>query len=101
MAEVRLSRAARADLVDIRLYSLDQFDAETADAYFLGFDAAFDLLAAHPLASPTVPELGAGLRCLTHRRHRIFYRAEDGAVLIVRILHHAREARLALRKAAK
>lgn len=30
---------------------------------------------------------------LAHRKHRIFYRVEGENVLIVRILHHARDAK--------
>jgi toxin ParE1/3/4 len=101
VTEVWLSPAARADLVAIREYSIDQFDADTADAYFLGFEAAFDLLREHPLAGPAKPELGKGIRCMVHRRHRIFYHVKSDLVLIVRIVHHAQDNRLAFRKAAK
>lgn len=59
------------------------------------------MLREHPLAGAATPEYGRGYRCLVYRRHRIFYRVEGDAVLIVRVLHHAMDARLALRKAAK
>jgi toxin ParE1/3/4 len=91
--DVVVSPAARADLQEIRDYSLGQFSTEIADAYFLGFDDAFDLLARHPQAGPEKSDLGRGIRCLVHRRHRIFYRCEPNRVIIVRIIHHARNAR--------
>lgn len=100
MAELDLSPAARADLVDIRVYSVDQFGGEIADSYFLGFEAAFALLRQHPLAGASRPELGNTIRCLVHRRHRIFYTFEGELVLIVRIVHHAMNARTALRGSA-
>jgi toxin ParE1/3/4 len=96
MAELDLSPAARADLVEIRRYSIEQFGAAIADAYFLGFDQAFDVLRRHPLSGSQQLELGKGLRCYTHRKHRIFYIVEAELVLIVRIIHHARNARRAL-----
>ena len=93
MIEVQLSPSARADLVDIRHYSMAQFDADTADAYFLGFEAAFDRLSEHPHAGAATPQYGKPYRCLVHRKHRIFYTVEGERVLIVRILHHARNAK--------
>lgn len=99
MIEVRLSPAARIDLEGIRQYSLDTFDPAVADSYFLGFDAAFDLLSNHPRVGATAPELGKDIRCLVHRSHRLFYRIDKKMVLIVRIVHHAQDARSALGKA--
>ena len=93
VAEVELSPAARADLAEIDDFSADQFGQDVADAYLRGFNDAFALLRRHPLAGPAKPELGIGIRCLVHRRHRIFYRCETERVLIVRIIHHARDVR--------
>lgn len=101
MIKVQLSPAARADLVEIRHYSIDQFDAATADAYFLGFDAAFDLLSEHPQEGAATPHYGKAYRCLVHQRHRIFYTVEAGSVLIVRVLHHARDVGTGLGRVAK
>lgn len=97
VARIFPTSAARADLVAIREYSIDQFGWEVADEYFLGFDAAFDLLVTHPFAGPARPELGEGIRCLIHQRHRIFYQVDGDLVVIVRIVHHAMNARRALK----
>lgn len=78
-----------------------EFDADTADAYFLGFDAAFDLLSQHPHAGAATSQYGRSYRCLVHRKHRIFYTVAAELILIVRILHHARDARGTLGEAAK
>lgn len=100
MTKVFPSLAARTDLLEIREYSIEQFGGDVADTYFLGFDEAFDLLASHPLIGPARPELGKGIRCLVHRRHRIFYSFDGETVLIVRIVHHAMDVRVALKRAA-
>ena len=100
-AEVQLSPAARADLVEIREYSIAQFDPDTADAYFLGFEEAFALMSAHPHIGMAQPELGEGIRCLKHRQHRLYYRVEKHVVIIVRVIHHARDAKGMLGEAAK
>jgi toxin ParE1/3/4 len=96
VARVVPSRAAIADLDEIREYSIEQFDADVADTYFLGFEEAFALLANHPKAGQAYPELGKGVRCLVHRRHRIFYYVTADIVRIIRIIHHARDAKSAL-----
>lgn len=93
MAKLRLSGAARNDLSDIRRYSLMEFDADIANAYFRGFSHAFALLRERPFAGSAQEALGDAIRCLIHKRHRIFYRVEGEFVLIVRIIHHARSAR--------
>ena len=92
MAEIRLSAEAQADLVDIDEYGADQFSPDIADIYSRGFNEMFALLRRHPLAGAAKPELGQNLRCLTHRKHRIFYTVNGDVVLIIRIIHHARDA---------
>jgi toxin ParE1/3/4 len=101
VARVILSRAARDDLVAIRLYSIEQFGPEVADKYFLGFDFAFDLLASFPAAGSATSQYGKVYRCLVHRSHRIFYRVDKDVVRIVRILHHAMDAKRALKGAVR
>lgn len=83
------------------MYSVEQFGVEVADGYFLGFDAAFALLRGHPKAGAARSDLGPGIRCLIHRRHRIFYHIDGEIVLIVRIVHHAMNAKRALKLAAR
>jgi toxin ParE1/3/4 len=100
MAEVVVTAAARADLVEIRLHSIREFDAQVADDYFLGFDQAFDRLADFPMSGRPEPGLGKDLRCLVHRKHRIFYRVSGARVLIVRVVHSAMDARRAMRERA-
>jgi toxin ParE1/3/4 len=101
VARVIPTHAARNDLVAIRLYSIEQFGPTMADEYFLGFDSAFDLLANYPLAGTSTPEYGKVYRCLMHRRHRIFYSVNEDVVRVIRILHHAMDAKLALKRASR
>lgn len=98
MARVFPTKAARNDLLAIREYSVEQFGGDAADRYFLGFEEAFDLLGDHPMAGAVQPDLGKDIRCLVHRQHRIFYRCEVDLVLIIRIVHHAMDARHALKR---
>lgn len=93
VAEIELSPLARADLAEIDECSADQYGQDVADAYLRGFNEAFALLARHPFSGPPRTDLGDGIRCLVHRKHRIFYRLEQNGITIVRIIHHARNAR--------
>jgi toxin ParE1/3/4 len=97
VADVEFSNAAVADLNEIDEFSLAQFGEEIGEAYMRSFDAAFALLTDHPHAGAATPQCGKAYRCLVHRQHRIFYVVEDDTVLIVRILHNARNAKRILR----
>lgn len=96
-AKLRLSSAAEADLEGIDAYSFEQFGEDIADAYMRGFDELFDLLRHHPKAGVAAPDLGKGIRKLTHRQHRIFYTADGDMVFIARIVHYAMDAKRALK----
>ncbi|MET0179836.1 MAG: type II toxin-antitoxin system RelE/ParE family toxin [Novosphingobium sp.] len=93
MAEIEFSKAAEADLDDIDDYSVTRFGAGIADRYMRGFDEAFARLGDFPKVGRPMPALGAGVRCLIHRRHRVFYRLSEERVLILRIVHHAQNVR--------
>lgn len=92
VVEVKLSVAARRDLARIDEFSADQFGEEVASQYTRGLNAAFDLLRQYPKSGQAHPEYGKTVRCMVHRRHRIFYRIEGSTVLIQRILHHSQDA---------
>jgi toxin ParE1/3/4 len=91
MSRLKLGATARADLANIRRYSIREFGPDVADAYFRGFGKAFDMLRSHPFAGQARPAIASDARSLTHRQHRILYRIEDDQVVVVRVLHHAQQ----------
>lgn len=93
MVEVRLSAAARDDLIDIRDQGVRDFGATAAAKHLAGFASLFALLRDRPMAGAERPELERAIRSLSHRPHRILYRVDDGGVLVVRIIHQARDVR--------
>jgi toxin ParE1/3/4 len=101
MARLTLTPAARADLVEIDEWGYQQFAHDVADDYSRKLKSAFGQLADHPLCGQAVPEYGKGYRCLMHRKHRIFYKVDGDVVRVVRILHHAVDAKRALQGAGK
>jgi toxin ParE1/3/4 len=96
LAKLTLTAAARSDLADIDEWDYHQFGKEVADDYSRKLNSAFDQLANHPLSGRATPEYGKTYRCLTHSKHRILYRVNNDVVCIIRILHHAMDAKRAL-----
>jgi toxin ParE1/3/4 len=92
VAEIRLRVAAEADLAAILDYSAEVFGEAIAVEYLASFEQAFVLLAGHPQAGALRAEIDPPIRCLPHRRHRIFYDVEEETIWIVRVLHHAMDA---------
>lgn len=93
MAEVSFTNAAEADLMEIDEFSVAHFGEHAGETYMRGFTEAFSQIAQHPQSGRASESYGAGVRCLIHKRHRIFYRIENDGVLVLRILHQARDAR--------
>jgi toxin ParE1/3/4 len=89
---LEISVAADADLFDILAYGTAVHGEAASDAYYDGLTEAFELLRKHPEISPIDEETGLGLRRWRYRQHRIFYRANADAILIVRIFHVAADA---------
>jgi toxin ParE1/3/4 len=98
VTKLRIAKAAQQDLRDIRIYSKAAFGPVIAKAYLNGLRQAFGLLRERPFAGSAEDDLGGAMRGLTHRSHRIYYRTLDDEVLIVRILHHRRDAASAFRQ---
>lgn len=101
MTRVRLSRAARADLHDIRRYSVEHHGRTVADRYLRGFATVFRLIASHPKIGPIEEGFGGSIRTYSHGRHLILYRDQGDQVTILRILHQARDLARALRESSE
>lgn len=91
MAKPQLAPAARDDIRDIRNYSKNAFGTRTAFDYIDGLRAALYRVGDMPLTGRPEDDLGAHLRSVAYKSHRIYYRADRTPVLVVRILHHARD----------
>ena len=90
MTDLIFSRKAVADIDDITRFSVEQFGRDVAGAYLAGLDFACEQLRHFPEIAPIYPRVPLGMRCLIYRSHRIFYKFDGGEVLVVRVLHHAR-----------
>ena len=97
VADLRLSAAALQDLGTIKEDGVRQHGQAATTTYLSGFDRLFRLLRDHPKAGQARPEFRGGYRSPSHRPFLIVYRIKSDAVVIERILHHARDVRRALR----
>lgn len=96
MVDLQYSPEASADIDEIAAFSVERFGVEVADTYLAGLELACERLQDFPEMAAVYPRIRPKIRCLIYRSHRIFYRFEDGVVLIVRILHHARDVKRAM-----
>ena len=82
---LELSQQAKEDLRDILAYTLTTWGESQLAKYRASINDALHIILHHhsagrPSVKPTLKVLAAG-------HHRIFYRAIDGTIYVVRILH--------------
>lgn len=98
---IHLTGEADADRTGIYLYTLQQWGRAQAEDYRLALNEVLFDLADDPTRAPLVDGLNQ-VRSYTLKRrgarqgHRIFYEASDERILILRILHTARNWEAAL-----
>ncbi len=97
MARLVYSRKAASDIEEITAFSVAQFGVEVAGDYLTGLELACELLREFPEMAAIYPRIRPEMRCLIYRSHRIFYRVDEEQVLVVRVLHHARDVKRALK----
>jgi toxin ParE1/3/4 len=89
MSSYRLLRRARTDLLDIARYTAERWDEQQAEGYITDLFSAFQQLVQRPELRRHYRPIPPYLRALAGS-HAIFYRvADDGDLLIVRVLHAA------------
>jgi toxin ParE1/3/4 len=86
MVGYRLSKQADADFESIYLFGVMTFGLQQAEEYVAGLEARFERLAEHPLRYPSIDHVRPGYRASVYGSHTIYYRNDEGGVLIVRIL---------------
>lgn len=91
MAQIRFSRSAESDLLELWL-NIAEENLVAADESLDSIQATVSLLATQPEMGRARPELSDGLRSFpTRTSYIIFYLPEDDGLLVVRVLHHARD----------
>jgi len=83
------SAQAEADLLDIWLYTADEWNLTQADNYLTQLGRAIENLVEHPEMGKDRSELRAGYRSLRVNHHIIFYRLNASEVEVIRVLHES------------
>lgn len=91
MPRIRFTHSAETDLLELWV-TIAEENLNAADNVLDVIQSTATLLAAQPEMGRARPELAEGLRSLpTRTPYLIFYLPEDDGLLIVRVLHHARD----------
>ena len=91
MLRVRLTHSAEADLLELWL-NIAEENQVAADESLDVIQAAVLLLATQPEMGRARPELADKLRSIpTRTPYIIFYVADEEGLLVIRVLHHARD----------
>lgn len=91
MRRARFTNSAEADLLELWLIIAEE-NLVAADELLDSIKTTALLLATQPEMGRARPELADGLRSFpTRTPHIIFYVPNNDGVLVVRVLHHARD----------
>lgn len=91
MTAVRFARSAETDLLEL-WFHLAEENLVAADESLDVIQAAVSVFSSQPEMGRTRPELADGLRSFSTRTpYIIFYMPGDDQILVVRVLHHARD----------
>ena len=88
--KVVFSAGAKDDLLEIAIY-IAQDNPPRALSFVDELEGKCLALSDAPAGGVLRPELGEGVRMVTHGRYLIFYRENKSAVRIERIMHSARD----------
>lgn len=89
MATARFSRRAKADLLSIGAYTIQNWSELQAERYLGSLEQCARMLAGNPLLGRPCDWVRPGLYRFEKGRHVIFYRREERGILVSRILHQS------------
>ena len=90
MPEARKTDEAKLDLVEIWSYIAED-NPEAADKLIRNVESRCSRLARSPLLGTSREQLSPRLRSFPHGNYVIFYRPEEFGIIVVRVLHGARD----------
>jgi toxin ParE1/3/4 len=87
-----LTEAADADLSDIWLFLAVEASEAVADRFVDTIKARLQILSRFPRSGSARDDVAPGLRAFVHSRYLAYYRVLPDAVLVIRVVHGARDA---------
>ena len=89
MLKIHKQAKAEEDLIDIWMYSFEQWGIVQADQYIDRLDNSIKTIAANPDIGTACDSVRRGYRQLHVKKHYIFYRYTVDTVFIIRVLGSA------------
>ena len=86
MANYKLSKAAKEDLIRIHQYGVHKFGIAQADLYFHAFFEYFNIIAELPFSFENVDYIRKGYRRCVCGVDSIYYKINNGVVEIIAII---------------
>lgn len=98
MSNIIKQALAEQDLVNIWLYSWEEWGEIQADQYLDALEQVFNLLAGQPLLGRERKEFTPVVRTHVHAQHLIIYQTSENGIRLIRVLHKSMDidARLSL-----
>ena len=93
MRDIRLTKAAERDIVDIEGFGAAEFGSAATFEYLTGLRDAMARLRDFPGLGVPRDDLKPDVRSLRYASHRIYYRPMSKGILVQRVLHYARQVR--------
>ncbi|WP_186198709.1 type II toxin-antitoxin system RelE/ParE family toxin [Burkholderia gladioli] len=88
---LQITERAEFDLAEIWSYLAEEASEATVDRFVASLHEACQQLLVFPLGCPERRQLAPDLRVLFYGAYSIYYRSDDQAVIVVRVLHGARD----------
>jgi toxin ParE1/3/4 len=92
MSSIIVTKDARSDLRAIAIY-IARDNPERATSFVEELISKISSVGDRPLTYPAKEDLRNGLRSAAHGRYRILFKIDDKSVVILRVLHGARDIR--------
>ncbi len=92
MKRLHLSREAQDDLRGIWLYSAENWGPQQANGYVNAIRTAIMGLPDGRTPSRSAKDVLPGCRSLTCGKHIVFFRENDDAIAVIRVLHQRMDA---------
>ncbi len=86
MLKIHKQALAEQDIIDIWLYSFENWGRTQADKYLDELDSAFSLIAKNPSIGVACDSVREGYRKYHVNRHIVMYRFSKSTVHIIRVL---------------
>ena len=87
-----MTQAARDDLAELWAYLATEASEHLATETIQALQQSFARLQELPLSGPARDALAPGLRVAFRGQHAIYYKVEADALVVIRVLHGARDA---------